>query len=378
MSLKKTLEGLLKSHRYKGVCKGYLNLYRKIERQNPGITTTPCEGEMEWLNRWRKYDKNVSVCSYRIFQKYIGNELNIMPLELCAGMVEPVLNPENYRAYYNDKNAYDLIFKDFKRPAAWLRNINGICYNCDYKVVDAVSFEFGSIDCDALIVKPTRDCSGHGVRMFEKRGTVFVDKEGTVLDGKFLQSTYRENFIIQSRLKQHVYMSQFNETSLNTLRVVTYRSVKNGQVHVIDSMIRIGAKGACVDNAHAGGMFVGIDVNNGKLGKYACNWLGETKNTFNDIRFDTNEFIIPNFEAVKDFAVRVSENIIHQNLVALDIALDENGEPVFIETNCGGFGAWPFQFTTGPVFGEFSDEIMEHCFGEYKKLNAAIEFNKHK
>lgn len=371
MSLKKTLEGLLKSHRYKGVCKGYLSLYKKIERQNPGITTTPCDGEQEWLEKWRKYDKNVSVCSYRIFHKYIGNELNIMPLELCAGMIEPVLNLENYRAYYNDKNAYDLIFKDFRRPKAWLRNIGGICYDGNYNVVGA-DFDFGIIDCDALIVKPTRDCSGHGVRMFEKRGSEFVDKGGELLDYKFLHSTYHENFIVQSKLKQHVYMAQFNETSLNTLRVVTYRSVKNGYVHVIDSMIRIGAKGACVDNAHAGGMFVGIDVNDGKLGKYACNWLGETKNTFNDIRFDTNEFIIPNFEAVEDFAVRVSESIIHQNLVALDIALDENGEPVLIETNCGGFSAWLFQFTTGPVFGEFTDEIMEYCYQEYKKLQSNI------
>lgn len=376
MSLRTTLKGLLKSYKYKETCKGYLSLYRKIERQNPGIMTIPDGGgEYLWLKKWRKYDKKVSVCPYRIFHKYIGNDLNIMPLELCAGMIEPVLNPENYRAYYNDKNAYDLIFRDFRRPITWLRNINGVCYDGNYKVVNLVSFDFGSIDCDALIVKPTRDCSGHDVRMFEKRGTTFFDKEGSKLDSKFLKSTYSENFIVQSRLKQHAYMSQFNETSLNTLRVVTYRSVKTGKINIIDSVIRIGAKGSCVDNAHSGGMFVGIDVRDGKLGKYACNWLGETKNTFNDIRFDTNEFIIPNFEAVKDFAMQVSENILYQNLIALDISLDENGEPVLIETNCGGFSAWLFQFTTGAVFGEFTDEIMEHCCNEYKKLDTTIEIN---
>lgn len=366
----------MKSHRYNGVCKGYLSLYKKIEQQNPGITTTPCEGEYEWLKKWRKYDKNVSVCSYRIFQKYIGSDLNIMPLELCAGMVEPVLNPENYRAYYNDKNAYDLIFKDFRRPVAWLRNINGICYDDNYKLVDLASFDFSQIDCDALIVKPTRDCSGHGVRMFEKRDNSFVDKEGTVLNGNFLHSAYRENFIIQTKLNQHSYMSQFNETSLNTLRVVTYRSVKTGKIHIIGSIIRIGAKGACVDNAHAGGMFVGVDVKNGKLGKYACNWLGGADNSFNGIRFDASDFIIPDFEAIKDFAIHVSENIIHHNLVALDIALDEKGGPTLIEINCGGFSAWLFQFTTGAVFGEFTGEIMEHCYQEYKLLDANIEIDK--
>lgn len=72
------------------------------------------------------------------------------------------------------------------------------------------------------------------------------------------------------------------------------------------------------------------------------------------------------------FAERVLEQIIFGNLVALDIALNENGAPILIETNVGGFSGWLFQFTTGSVFGEFTDEVMEYCYSKYKNLNGTI------
>ena len=131
--------------------------------------------------------------------------------------------------------------------------------------------------------------------------------------------------------------------------------------------MRIGAKGNCIDNAHGGGMFVGVD-SNGKLGKFVCNWLGETKTIFNNIDFEHNDYFVPNFEEICKFAVNVSEKIIHHNLIALDIALNEENKPVLIESNLGGFSAWFFQFTNGSAFGEYTDEIMEYCYNKYLLL----------
>ena len=56
-------------------------------------------------------------------------------------------------------------------------------------------------------------------------------------------------------------MAQFNSTSVNTLRIVVYRSVTDNNLYVTNSILRIGLKDSVIDNAHAGGVFIGIDNN---------------------------------------------------------------------------------------------------------------------
>jgi hypothetical protein len=154
-------------------------------------------------------------------------------------------------------------------------------------------------------------------------------------------------------------MAQFNPTSVNTIRIFTYRNA-SGHVVPMRSIIRIGGKGAHVDNAHAGGMFCGIKENS-YLGKFCCSWLGDKESIFNDIDFANSSFQIPEFDTIKKFSQSVASRIPFQNLVAMDIALDKNNNPILLEVNIGGFSAWLFQFTVGTVFGTYTDEIINKC-----------------
>lgn len=133
-------------------------------------------------------------------------------------------------------------------------------------------------------------------------------------------------------------------------------------------IIRIGQEGSLLDNAHAGGCFVGIDVNSGKLKNKVFNQFGVHFDTFNNIDFKNNTYVIPNFENVKKFAKMVGECISHHNLIALDVMLDEDNQPKLIEYNIDAFGLWLFQFTGNTAFGEFTDEIIEYCI---KNINKA-------
>lgn len=110
---------------------------------------------------------------------------------------------------------------------------------------------------------------------------------------EYLNRGYKRNFIIQKAVSQSSFMSVFNPSSVNTLRVATYRSVKTGKVHVINAVMRIGASGKNVDNAHSGGRFIGIDHKTGIVGKYVCDWLGKTDTVFNGIDFSKESFQIP-------------------------------------------------------------------------------------
>jgi hypothetical protein len=250
-----------------------------------------------------------------------------------------------------------------------LKNINGTYYDKNYEPLYNIDELLESIAnfYEKVIIKPTREASGRGVQLFKKINGKFVNNNGHILSKNYLDNNYKSNFIIQDVVKQSSFGAQFNESSLNTIRVVTYKSVKTGEIYVINAIMRIGAKGNCIDNAHGGGMFVGVDKN-GKIGKFVCNWLGETKEIFNNIDFKNNEYIIPNWDKVCLFAINLSNKIIHHNLVAFDIALNENEQPILIESNIGGFSAWLFQFTNGSAFGEYTDEIMEYCYNRYSLL----------
>lgn len=126
------------------------------------------------------------------------------------------------------------------------------------------------------------------------------------------------------------------------------------------AIMRIGATGSIVDNAHAGGCFVGID-NNGHFHHNVLNQYGEIYNNFNGIDFTSDYY--PNWEQVTTFALDVCYKIIHHRLVALDIVLDNTGTPVLIEFNSipGCYSPWLFQYTVGPAFGVFTDEILDYC-----------------
>lgn len=375
MSIRVFIDKMIKRRRYKGIRRGLIGLYQKMIDQcnlKSSDESIMGGGINDWEAKWSRYDSSLSPLSYQIFSRYIGKDINIIPLEILAGIVEPVMTPEPYIAQYGDKNNIDRLYHGLSVPDTLVRNIEGIYYDKDYCPVDEPLGFIWDNHPEKIILKPTREESGHGVRLFTFKDGQYIDGEGDRLTMEYLNGSYKRNFIIQKAVSQSSFMSVFNPSSVNTLRIATYRSVKTGKVHVINAVMRIGASGKNVDNAHSGGKFIGIDYKTGIVGKYVCDWLGKTDSVFNGIDFSKESFQIPRWEEVCKFAVRVSERIIFGNLVALDIALDVNGEPILIETNVGGFSGWLFQFTTGSVFGEFTDEVMEYCYSKYKKLNCAI------
>ena len=347
--------------------KGYKLLYKKIGEQNPFLTQ-PVEGEKLWLKKWKLVDKNISVCSYRIFSRYVGYKIDIMPLETCAVLVEPSLCPISYFDFYNDKIVFDKLFPNGFLPQTLVRNINGFYYDENYQPLNERIIDDFLNRGNKVVIKPTVGGeSGKGVQIFTKYNGIWKNKKGDVISKDYLELSYHENFIIQEYLQQSLFMNSFNNSSVNTIRIMTYRSVINDEIYVPNAILRVGASGEEVDNAHHGGMFCGIS-DNGTLGKYMCNFLGMKRTVFNGVDYEKNNFVIPNYEQVINFAKRVARQVIHHRLLALDIMLDIDNQPRLIEINVGGFSAWLFQFTTGSVFKEYTDEIVEYCLHEYPLL----------
>lgn len=249
----KVIKDILRKHLVSARKKAYLKLYEKIIACNPELKYC-ADGEKEWLKKWRKYDSRLLPFAYRIFSRYIGSDVNIVPLELCVNLVEPILTPAQFLGFYNDKNSLDRIFPILYSPRVYIRNINGVFYDENYNSINnRISDKLlHSIDEDVIVLKPSLASSGVGVKIYKKYNGCFVDSHNVVLSLDFLKANYGCNYLITEFFAQSEVTSFFNVSSVNTIRIATYRDRK-GMIHPLRSILRIGNKGANVDNAHAGG-----------------------------------------------------------------------------------------------------------------------------
>lgn len=214
-----------------------------------------------------------------------------------------------------------------------------------------------------VILKPSIDsCSGHGVMLFKRQGDRWCDTENDciTLTEKFLYG-YGNDFILQEALSQHPDIAKFNPSSINTLRLAVYRSVVNEEAHVVAAVMRIGKNGAFIDNAHAGGRFVGIDIHTGKLMKSVCDQYGNVQNSWNGYDFSITENKVPSWEKAVDLCKQIALRISHMRLIAFDIAIDADGNPRLVEFNVDAFGFWVFMYTNQTVFGPYTDEVINYC-----------------
>ena len=370
--IKKTLRNIIFSRSDKHQ-KSYAEKIMKCNK----IENITIEGEAAYIKAWKPLSKNIDPIYYRCFSHYAGKNPHIIPANLCVQIVEPILNPVRYRDYYSDKNIYGKMYSSEMLPKTYLRRMNGIYMDEEYNVLQTIDaqqlFELLK-GVEKFIIKPSIDSeSGRGVSLYRQtdRQTEYIDQDGTLFSLENVIKAYGDNFIIQACLSQSPFISQFNFSSINTIRMVAYRSVTDNTVHITNAILRIGAAKAVVDNAHAGGKFVGIN-DDGSLGKYACDFLGRKSDSFNCIDFSKNQFIIPNYDLIKEFGKKVANEIPHHRLIALDIALDENNTPSLIEYNVGGFGYWLFQFVGQNIFNDRMPEVIEYCAARNGKQTFAL------
>jgi hypothetical protein len=75
----------------------------------------------------------------------------------------------------------------------------------------------------------------------------------------------RNGRIIEEFIDQHPDYARFNETSVNTLRILSY-APSDAAARALGGYLRIGRRGAVVDNHAAGGIVAGVDLTSGVLG----------------------------------------------------------------------------------------------------------------
>lgn len=168
---------------------------------------------------------------------------------------------------------------------------------------------------------------------YDGLGGADVKKEYTkdIEDKKaYFDKAIENRIFLEELVIQHPDLNVLCDKSVNTMRIMTFNN--NGVPRIVWMGLRVGNGVNSIDNFHAKGMGVNIDINTGKLiGNAIDKDLNEyVEHPTSHIKFDG--FQIPCFEEAKQMVLKASLESDKILLVGWDVAISENG-PVIIEGN---------------------------------------------
>lgn len=185
---------------------------------------------------------------------------------------------------------------------------------------------FNEEKIDSLFCKPID--GGMGQNIF----IIYKNSYRNIADS-LVDLVLSKAFIFQELILQHESLKKINDTSLNTLRVVTYKN-KNNKVEILSGFIRIGRKGAIIDNAHAGGIVLPLNKETGTLGDEGLQLIDNGGGIFYqhpDSGIVFNNFKIPHYSQVKEIVTKAS-SLFKLPLLGWDVAITPTG-PIIVEVN---------------------------------------------
>ena len=252
------------------------------------------------------------------------------------------------RCLISDKFYYYLFLNSLNIPTPkilyYTRN-GKLFYNFggDGDGIDAIL----SKDMDAF-AKPFGGQMGDGAFALKvKDSAVYVDGQLEPHIEHLLETFKNTNYVIQERVIQHPQMNKLCSTAVNTIRLLTLIK-PDEEIIAYRAGLRIGREGSCVDNCAKGGIFVGIDMNTGRLMKN-----GIIKPPYGNMVFQHPDngivfegFEIPYFHEAVAMAKELHAKLYRVHSVGWDIAITQDG-PVFIEGN----SRWEVSGTQAAVGG---------------------------
>jgi len=312
------------------------------------------------------YDIEIDPGFHIAFLNHTGKkEVKVIPQHLIRRELNPFFTDIKKQNAYDDKNIYDIILGKENTPKTLLKRVRGNYFGVENEDINkGKAIEIFNLAGQDLILKNSLSDDGKDIfKLTSKNGGVYLGNHRINLSD--IEKKMGKNFIIQEVIKQHEIMAKPHPSSINTLRMVTVRW--KGKIYYLQSFARFGANNDIRDNAGVGGLCLGVG-DDGKFFQKAVDKRGKehkqhpsTGYVFKDLK------AIPEFNKFIEFVKEAHKRVIHQNFVSWDIAVGVDGEPIIIEMNFWG-AVWLYQLATEkPIFGELTEEILEHIRDERKK-----------
>lgn len=303
---------------------------------------------------FKQYGFKVPEYISELFYKYNGIKSDkYISGGLYYYSITPYLINLNCIPAYDDKNIYSQLFPNIAQPDTVVKCMNGRYFVptensiVEISVDETVDYIY---DNESVIIKPSIGTGGgKGVELWIPQQ---LQKDG--LKRRILE--FGNNFIVQKIIKNHPDLARFNPTSLNTCRIYTYRRVGTRDYVVLGSAIRFGGKGSFRDNACSGGGFCRINEDgfvDDRIYSY---------NSFEHRSLETEckikKIQIPHYKEILNNCIKLHKSLPYIDIVGWDITIDDNDKIVLIEYNYSADSEF-LQIFNGPMFGEYTDELME-------------------
>lgn len=136
--------------------------------------------------------------------------------------------------------------------------------------------------------------------------------------------------LVEEKIVQHEKMSSLHPSSINTIRVVTLK--KDGNVHIISRILRMGQEGTVIDNITSGGIYVPVDENGVISYPAFCDKTGESFQIHPTTKVFLAGFQVPFFKEVTELVKEIATEETEMNYIGWDVAITPEG-PVIVEGN---------------------------------------------
>lgn len=271
-----------------------------------------------------------------------------LSMDLYYFFVIPSLNRHDFKDAYLDKNIYSELFPNVKQPKTIVKNIHGHFYRDGEEV--SIDNAVGAVMDSGieLMIKPTVEtCNGEGVEQIREFNHAAIEA---------LFGQYGINFIVQEKVKQHPDLQRVNPTSLNSMRLYTYRRLDGTYKFLYPyAHMRFGGKNAIKDNVSQGGGTCLIHEDglvDDKVFRFKSMAVSSLKR-----ETGVENLVIPEYNKVIETLIAMHKRLPYFDFVGWDVTVLPSGEPLLIEFNLVPSVEGP-QMMAGPMFGEYLDEVV--------------------
>lgn len=309
----------------------------------------------------KNYGRRIPYWWHRLYMSYTGNfNYKYFPEILFSTKVEPLTNRRINVLPFEDKNMLPILFLPSEGtalhiPNTYLMRVNGKYFDENRMPIG----ELAAVQVMAklkgeYVVKVSKDSSsGRGVRILNLSEGV-DSRTGECTEKIFQQMG--NNFVVQERIKPHAAFEKLYSKSINTIRVITYQTEE--AIKVAPLLIRIGRGGGEVDNAHAGGIFIGVKPN-GQLLAEAFSEYQERVFVHPDSGTVFKDYQLPMIPEICEVAKNLHHNLPGLRFVSWDFTVNSDNRIVLIEANLHSQSLWLPQIAHGePMFGDDTEEIL--------------------
>ncbi len=308
------------------------------------------------INYWKKYIDDLDLNYHQYYIDRTGKfDVRFIPDDIFAGYIDGYLNNRSIEAGISDKNYFDLYLAGFNMPKTIVHLINGYYETPSYEIISKEDAICRLLKSKSFIAKPSMaSYGGKGVELFENPS---VDDINSYIEQN------GDNIIFQEIVKQHPMTGLLHPQSINTIRIMTL--VLDNDIKILPAAFRMGVGSSSVDNASKGGIYCKISPD-GRLSDFAYDALGNRYDShpdggkFNQVEFD----FMPK---VEDLVKNAAQRFLHFRLIGWDIAIDQDANPIIIEANLTMSGMDVIETICGPLFGDYTEQILDEIFILNKK-----------